>query len=279
MLSTVLRAACYRGSLRAVIAQRIVRKLHFIPYPLRLSIDAVERPHYGHCVFNAVRLAKRLGHAKVSVIEFGVAGGNGLVNLEMHALEAEKHFGIGVEVYGFDTGEGLPAPADYRDLPYHWQRGDYKMDVAKLQSRLRVAKLVLGPVSETLPTFFKDHDPAPIGAIFVDVDFYSSAKDVLRIFEIGRAQILPRIHVYFDDIIGSDEELYCDYTGARLAIAEFNAENDAQKISKAYYLRANKYASWWWTEAVYIYHDFAHPGYTRQVSDRFQTNGATLALR
>ena len=47
---------------------------------------------------------------------------------------------------------------------------------------------------------------------------------------------LPRVFCYFDDVLGSEIELYNDYTGERLAINEFNNENDEIKFSKAYNL-------------------------------------------
>ena len=36
---------------------------------------------------------------------------------------------------------------------------------------------------------------------------------------------LPSVFSYFDDIIGSEIELYNDYTGERLAINEFNSNS------------------------------------------------------
>jgi hypothetical protein len=213
MLLELLKIFGYRNSLRGAVTRRLVRKLSFIPYPLRLAVDAVDRPHYGYCVFNAARLAKRLGLKNVSVLEFGVAGGNGLVNLESHAIEAKKHLGIDVEVYGFDSGSGLPEPVDYRDLPYFWRESFYKMDKAKLLARLRFAKVLLGRISETLPTFFDKYEPAPVGAIFIDLDYYSSTKEAFEIFRIGRKKILPRIYMYFDDIIFPEDALYSYFTG------------------------------------------------------------------
>jgi hypothetical protein len=179
MIEALLKMLAYRGSLRAAATRRIVRGLSFIPYPLRLAIDAVERPHYGYCVFHAAGLARQLGLSRISVIEFGVAGGNGLVNLEYHAVEAKRHLNVDVEVYGFDSGVGLPEPIDYRDQPYHWQIGQFKMDQTKLCERLRFAKVLIGRISETLPMFLESHNPARVGAICIDVDYYSSTTEVL----------------------------------------------------------------------------------------------------
>ena len=59
-------------------------------------------------------MAKTLGFGSVSLVEFGVAGGNGLVALEMIADRIEHHLGVKTSVFGFDTGKGLPRPQDAR---------------------------------------------------------------------------------------------------------------------------------------------------------------------
>ena len=72
------------------------------------------------------------------MIEFGVATGNGLRFIEFISKKVEKLIGIKIEIYGFDNGEGLPEPIDYKDLPYHWEAGFFKMDIPKLKSLLNV---------------------------------------------------------------------------------------------------------------------------------------------
>jgi hypothetical protein len=59
-------------------------------------------------VLQGVSLAKVLNLPRVSVFEFGVAGGSGLVSLERVAELVEQKTGVGIDVYGFDTGEGFP---------------------------------------------------------------------------------------------------------------------------------------------------------------------------
>ena len=109
---------------------------------------------------------------QVSVIEFGVAGGNGLVALDQIAEKAEAILDVNIHVYGFDTGVGLPKPTDYRDLPSLWVEGAFPMDVGRLKKRLTRAELVLGPVEKTLPGFLASN-PAPVGFISFDLDYYS----------------------------------------------------------------------------------------------------------
>ena len=113
------------------------------------------------------------------------------------------------------------------------------MDVKLLRSRLKTAELVLGPISETIPTFIsRPNVDAPIGMISFDLDYYSSV-DAFRIFRIGLAAILPRVMCYMDDVIGTTE-CYSDFTGEQLAIAEFNQQNTAKKFLPATILRISR---------------------------------------
>src|SRR5262245_49184055 len=147
------------------LAIKLIRKLQIGSYKQRVLLGAVDRPHYAYCVYNAAVLARKLGYQRISVLEFGVAGGNGLINLEYHAQEVSRLLSIDVDIYGFDTGEGLPEPVDHRDLPYHWKKGFYRMDVPKLKSKLKKATLVLGCIENTSLNFFEKYTPAAIGAV------------------------------------------------------------------------------------------------------------------
>ena len=169
------------------IGQAIIRQAYRDDYPKLIKNGAIARPNYAYIIFRAADLARRLGLSRISILEFGVAGGRGLLNMEMHAERVAALTGISVDVYGFDTGEGLPPPVDYRDLPYIWQEAHFKMDQAALKAQLRKAKLVLGNVSDTVTSFAASFDPAPIGAISFDLDYYSSTVDAFRIFDLPPA--------------------------------------------------------------------------------------------
>ena len=249
---------------RAVL-RRVIERLKLGSYRFRLGIGAVERPHYGYIIHEAARLAARLGHERISVVEFGVAGGNGLLAIERHAAEVEKLFPVRIEVYGFDTGEGLPEPVDYRDLPYLWQRGHFAMDHGALRQRLTRSKLVIGNVADTAKTFFQGFAPAPIGAVVHDFDFYSSTLDALELFRGEPGRLLPRVYCYFDDTMGDAEQVYSQFTGERLAIEDFNAGNEDRKIGIPFYLRARQ-ALGAWVHQIWILHVFSHPDYTRFIA-------------
>ena len=222
--------------------------------------DVALRPNYTWGVVQGVHLAKSLDIGRVSVIEFGVAGGNGLILLEKIAQKVESIFGMEIDVYGFDTGVGLPKCEDCRDLPNIYSEGRHPMDVEKLKKRLRRAQLVLGLVQNSIEDFIRSK-PSPIAFVSIDLDLYSATVAALRCLNAAQELLLPRIHCYFDDIMG----LTCsDYNGGRLAIADFNASSKTRKISPIYGLRyylPAPYSNQMWTEQFYMAHIFDHDLY------------------
>ncbi len=251
------------------ILRHVIAALNLGTYRFRYRIGALRKMPYAYIIYQAAQLAHRLGLERISVLEFGVAGGNGLVSMEGHAEKIEKIFPVKIEIYGFDTGEGLPDPRDYRDLPYHWKPGFFRMDRDKLLKRLSRAEVILGDVAVTAKTFFDDRDPAPIGAVSHDLDFYSSTADGLHLFLADEKHLLPRVFCYFDDVIGGETELYSDHSGQRLAIAEFNAAREDRKIAIPYHLRTVR-ALGAWQFQIWILHLFRHRLYNQFVSGEDQ---------
>ena len=131
------------------------------------------------------------------------------------------------------------------------------MNKEKLQRRLNRAHLMLGLVENTVPEFIET-EPPPIAFISFDMDLYSSTIQAFKIFDADQKLLLPRIHCYFDDIMG----FTCgDYSGERLAISDFNASHKMRKISQIYglkYFVSPKYSNRIWTEMFYIAHIFDH---------------------
>jgi hypothetical protein len=265
-LDKILKLALYPLPLRVMLLRRVAKRFKLGSYPARLRWEAVERPWYGHCVNNAAMLARTLGIGRISVIEFGVAGGAGLLSLEDHALETERALGVKIDVYGFDTGVGLPRAIDYRDLPYVWPEGSFAMDREKLQAKLRRAQLIIGDVRDSVREFFTNKDRAVLGAAMFDLDLYSSTASALTILDAGAENTLPRVRCYFDDVIGYEETLYNDFTGARLAIAEFNRNHasDIEQLSRSHSFLGT-YPQYW-HDQVYVCHFFQHPDYSRALS-------------
>lgn len=239
----------------------LVSALRLGSYEQRAKLGALGNySHYGYALYHGVKLAKRLGHKRVCVVEFGVAGGNGLLALERHAVDIERELSVGIDIYGFDLGSGLPRPQDFRDLPYYWQPGFYRMDVEKLTSRLTRAKLILGDVRDTMKTFFQQFKPAPVAAVMFDLDIYSGTRDALEVFCGEDRYLLPRIFCYFDDIMGSEECLVSEETGQRAAIKEFNEKSKDRRIDHLHVLesRANTNPKY---RRLRIFHNYRHHQY------------------
>jgi hypothetical protein len=219
-----------------------------------------QRPQYAWGVMQGAALAKVLGLPRVSVIEFGVGGGQGLLALEPISEVIERKTNIGIDVFGFDSGVGLPKPEDFRDQPNMWFEGQLPMDRAKLEPKLCRAKLCLGPVKETIPAFIAGN-PSPVAFASFDLDLYSSTRDALLLFQSGYAYPLPRVVSYFDDICGFT---YNDYCGERAAIAEFNTSKNTCKICPIYGLRyfIPRFArDDLWPDGMYFAHFFERPLY------------------
>jgi hypothetical protein len=270
-MNFLCRLAFYPLPLRVLLLRVLLRKSGWLRYSTRLELDAVHRPQYGFCMYNAAALARALGHRRISVIEFGVAGGNGLVNIEQHASQIAVELGVEFDIYGFDTGSGLPKPLDYRDMPYMWAEGFYKMDKALLESRLSKAKLVIGNVTETTGSFFNEHNPAPLGCVLFDLDYYSSTAGSLALFKAGPQTRLPRVYCYFDDIASGGLRANNINVGVLRAIEEFNEGSDRLQIAQVSGLSTSRKIPASWNDQVFVLHDFRHPQYNEFIGNEHQS--------
>lgn len=232
----------------------------------RVRYGIFDRPHYAYGVYSAADLAKRLGLNAIQVIEFGVAGGRGLIALERIASAVERELDIQISVSGFDSGEGMPSPLDYRDLPHVWDKGFYAMDVQSLQARLRPStELVLGDVKTSLNSWTPK---AMVGFVAFDLDYYSSTKYAFTLFDRGSEAVLPRVYCYFDDIIWPEHALHNEWVGELCAIKEFNEDHPDRKlcpIHELHHIRAHPAP---WNQQMYIMHDFRHPLYGKNITAR-----------
>jgi hypothetical protein len=220
--------------------------------------DRLRRPHYLWGAVQGVNLAKALGLSRVSLIEFGVAGGNGLTALESAAEKLQPAFNIEIDVHGFDAIAGMPKATDNRDTPNLWREGFYPMDPEKLRDRLQKARLHLGLVEETVPLFIESK-PAPVAFIGFDLCFHSSTLKAFRIFDAHQSLLLPRVHCFFRNILG---RTFGDHNGERLAMSDFNASHESRKISKIYglqYYLGSKVGRW--VDQFYMAHIFDHDLY------------------
>lgn len=232
----------------------------------KLDMQVVERPHYAWCMMRAAELGRILGHERISAIEFGVAGGNGLVFMCDYAKEVEKATGVKVVCYGFDTGKGMPPPEGAADLPYWFAEKQYRMEFDKLKERIPEGTLILGNIQESIGDFLDEHSPPPIGVIFNDTDYWSSTRESFRLFDqvVARPEnFLPRMFMYFDDIIGSEMEMYGPCNGQLKAIESYNSSQSGVRIHRNQNLLNKIQYSWRWQ--IYYAHLFNHPDYERYI--------------
>jgi hypothetical protein len=222
----------------------------------RARWDVASRPQYLAGVLAAADEATQEGVRAISAFEFGVAGGNGLLALGDIAAAVEAETGVKIAVYGFDTGSGLPElTGDYRDYPDHWRPGDYPMDEEGLRQRLRPnTQLIIGNVRDTLPEALARIQES-IGFVAVDVDIYSSTRDVLRMFSNPSRKMLRRVFMYWDDV---DLMFTHRFAGELLAMEEFNCINQDVKIDQWRSISKQRpFPEASWLKRMYIAHDLA----------------------
>lgn len=259
------------------MASALIKSDGKVPFQTKALWNVFPYSYYAYGMFHGCRLAAALGIKRVSSIEFGVAGGNGLLAMEAHARVIEELVGVSIDVYGFDTGAGLTPPVDYRDMPYRFKKGNYRMDVEKLKGRLERAQLVLGDVRKTARTFLKDYQPAPIAFVSFDMDYYSSTMHAFQMFAAGNKDdfFLPRIFMYFDDVVGNEISCYNDFVGELAAINDFNAGSRDVKIAQNRVFR-NYNLNFPWYHQSYVMHRFAHRLYDKYIS---KASARSLALK
>lgn len=274
-----LRTSDARG---ALFANRLTEPLHILAasalvaifgtFRARVAFDLVFPPAYAYCILQAAEQARALGLRRITVVEFGVASGAGLIAVCRIARAVSAVTKVAIDVAGFDREGGLPPPADYRDHPELWQAGDFVADHARLQAALPPnARLILGDVAQTAPAFVAQlAADAPLGFVSLDVDYYSSATQALRIFEGAPELYLPWTCLYADDVVYPSNNRFC---GELLAMDEFNNHHASRKIDRWRFLpafRLIKNARW--LGQVYFVHILDHarrqPGASR-IGDSF----------
>ena len=248
--------------IKKTLNQLIEKNLISLNIATQVQLNLTKRPHYLYCLYHSALLAKKLNIKKISVIEFGVAGGNGVLFIESYIEAIKNELGVEIDIYGFDLGSGLLKPNGHQDLPYWFNENLYKMDFEKLKKKLKKTKLLIGDVKHTINDFFKNYNPAPIAAIFNDLDYYSSTKNSFEIFNHDDKYYLPRIFLYFDDVEGTEKEMYGEFNGELLAIKEFNNENKNKKIALNQNLLTKQIK---YKLKVYYFHNFNHKDYNKYI--------------
>jgi hypothetical protein len=231
----------------------------FGSYKMRIACDLVVRQQYAFSLLKTAELALAQDLKSVTVIEFGVAAGAGLVNICDISQKITRLTGIEFKIFGFDSGKGMPPPRDHRDHPEIFSEGSYPLidRSALMQALPENAKLILGDIQDTLPPFMAGLTASsPVGFVVIDVDYYWSAKECLKVFLGAANNYLPWTLVYLDDI---GFESANPSAGELLAVQEFNEENEMRKIHLFGGLRHKrlfKHTSWF--EQVYLLHVLDH---------------------
>ena len=257
-------------SWRRVLYERLTEPLHLnllsLPimllgsYRTKIAFDLVIRHQHAYGLLRAADVAKEMGLRSVTVVEFGVAAGAGLLNLCKLAGRIGELSGVNFVIVGFDSGSGMPPPIDYRDHPELYQRGDFPMDRERLFNALPSnARVILGPLSETAAEFRKELTPdSPLSFVSIDVDYYSSARDALVLLcDPDPEKYLPATMVYLDDVMFENHNRWC---GELLAVNEFNAAHRLRKIEPDRFIKSRrifKHARW--LDQIFLLHVLDHP--------------------
>ena len=254
---------------KRILYERLTEPMHlnllslgvllFGSFRRKVEFDLVVRQQHAYALLKAADRARKIGVETVSVIEFGVAAGAGLINLQTVAARVTAETGIAFRIYGFDTGQGMPAVLDYRDHPDLYRPGDFPSNVAALRARLGPeTQLILGNLSDTVAPFLEQLPASePVGFVAIDVDYYSSTQAALAVFEGPADRYLPATIIYVDDLEDDHHNSWC---GELLAIGEFNAAHDRRKIERHAFL-ANKrlFRNANWIKHMFQLHVLDHP--------------------
>ncbi len=265
-----LRKLNRRHAWRRIFYERLTEPIHlnvlsafvalFGSYRMKVQYDLILRQYNAYGIFQAAELARVLGLQSVCALEFGVAAGAGLTNMCLIAQRVSALTGVNIRVFGFDTGKGMPASRDYRDHPDLYQEGDFPLDVAVLQRILPSnGQLVLGDLSTSVPRFLQQNlsEKCPVGYVMLDVDYYSSTVEALKLFEGKPDFYLPATTLYVDDI---QLPSHNPYAGELLAINEFNAQHQFRKICPYEFLECSRvFRRAEWLKHIFLLHVMDHP--------------------
>jgi hypothetical protein len=116
------------------------------------------------------------------LVEFGVSVGNSLEELIGYCDDVD----LKINIYGFDSFEGLPAPSS--SDPDYWHEGQFAASYESVSQRLKTdlrphVRLVKGWFSETLAGAGIRRAIRQVAFARIDCDLYQSAVDCLAFLE------------------------------------------------------------------------------------------------
>lgn len=275
-MSFLLKRLTQKSIWHRILLERLCEPLHlnimsvfvliFGSFRSKVSFDLVLRHHHAFGLLKAADWAKQCGVDRISALEFGVANGAGLVNMQRVAEKVTRETGVEFEVSGFDSGRGMPEPRDYRDHPEYYHAGDFVMQDVKGLKQTSGAEIFLGNINDTLAEYVPGTS-CPIGFVSLDVDYFSSSVDALKIFlERDATKFLPWVVLYLDDVELDGHNPFC---GELAAVEHFNSQDPYRKITRFNLLRQKRiFQRPPWIDHMYLVHFFDHPYRFRQQGRR-----------
>lgn len=268
-LRLVLRKISHRYIWERIFVERLSEPLHlnlislfaalFGSFRTKVNFDLIPRFQHAYALLKSADQARAVGASSVTVIEFGVAAGAGLMNICHVAERVTRLTGVDFKIVGFDTGRGMPAPESYKDHPDLYAQGDFPMNFDALSRRLPTnAQLVIGEIRTTLMTFLRQSTrQSPIAFVSIDVDYYSSTREAFRVFDGDPSLYLPRVQIYLDDLEDMAHNSWC---GELLAVNEFNSQHEMRKIERHTFLRGYRiFKNARWIDHMFQLHVLDHP--------------------
>jgi Methyltransferase domain len=177
--------------------------LNCIDRPRRTLRDAMFAFYRYDHVYQVLREVAQTGSGRLSVLEFGTSDGYSFVKLlyATRYLRLEKR----VSVHTFDSFEGMPPSTDARDRNWasgdDWAPGQFRGDYQGLQQycsqRYSNFEIHRGYFEDSInSSFLESLDSEPPVLIWIDCDYYSSARTILT-------RLIDRIPngavIYFDE--------------------------------------------------------------------------------
>jgi hypothetical protein len=244
------------------VSRKDVRPMFLWVRAQEYSGDRSWRPDYAFGMLSAAWIASGHGIGEISALEFGVAGGTGLLAMERIAGQVESLLGVRIQIYGFDTGTGMPPAVDYRDGGFSLAEGTCDMDVDRLKARLQRAELMLGDVADTVPRFLEG-DYAPVGFISNEIDYYSATMKTFAVLDAPPERLLPRVPCHFSSLMWHP---WTEALSNGAAINDFNASHERRQLAP---IRGLRY-EWLprsefrkrWPDKMYVAEIFDHPRYS-----------------
>jgi hypothetical protein len=267
-LLLILKKISHRYIWERIFVERLSEPLHlnfislfvglFGSLRVKINFDLILRCQHAYALLKSADYAKSLGIKSITVIEFGVAAGAGILNICHVAKRVTAATGVEINIVGFDTGLGMPPPESYRDHPDLYAQGDFPMNFDALRKKLPAnAKVIIGEIKTTLATFLGQRSASsPIAFVSIDVDYYSSTRDAFALFDGASSLYLPRVQIYLDDLEDMAHNSWC---GELYAVDEFNLAHEMRKIERHTFLRGYRiFKNARWIDHMFQLHVLDH---------------------